>query len=68
MTSNEQRRDVFVAKVEAKMPRHVKRKRAVLGVAGEELGQEEYLDYLFPEEVEQKPGAKLLEFVYARKK
>lgn len=43
-----QRRQI---EVEGKMPRRVKRKRAVLAENGEEVGQEEYLDYLFPEEV-----------------
>jgi len=38
------------AEVERRMPRRVKRRRALLGEDGQEAGTEEYFDYVWPEE------------------
>ncbi|GLC73188.1 hypothetical protein PLESTF_001345100 [Pleodorina starrii] len=57
-----------VSDVEKKMPRRVKRKRAVTTEDGHEVGQEEYYDYIFPEEGAAAPGLKLLEAAYRWKR
>ncbi|GIM00876.1 hypothetical protein Vretimale_5770, partial [Volvox reticuliferus] len=57
-----------VAEVDKKMPRRVKRKRAVTTEDGHEVGQEEYYDYIFPEEGAAAPGLKLLEAAYRWKR
>ena len=50
-----------VAAVERKMPKRVKRKRALVGDDGSEEGFEEYYDYIFPDEAGVAPNIKLLE-------
>ena len=55
-------------RVEKKMPRRVKRKRAVFAEDGAPAGQEEYYDYIFPEEQGAAPNLKILEAAYAWKK
>ena len=58
-----------VADVKAKLPKRVKRKRSVADDDGRELGQEEYYDYVFPDDAGAKqPSLKLLEAAYAWKK
>ncbi|EFJ49177.1 hypothetical protein VOLCADRAFT_59517, partial [Volvox carteri f. nagariensis] len=57
-----------LSEVEKKMPRRVKRKRAVTTEDGHEVGQEEYYDYIFPEEGAAAPGLKLLEAAYRWKR
>jgi crooked neck len=50
-----------VTAVERKMPRRIKRKRALTNEAGLASGMEEYYDYVFPEEAGAAPNLKLLE-------
>jgi len=58
-----------VADVKAKLPKRVKRKLSVADDDGRELGQEEYYDYVFPDDAGAKqPSLKLLEAAYAWKK
>lgn len=57
-----------VEKVQRKMPKRVKRKRPVRTEDGMEVGQEEYYDYIFPEEAGAAPHLKLLELAYRHKK
>ncbi|KAG2447486.1 hypothetical protein HYH02_007413 [Chlamydomonas schloesseri] len=66
--SSEADRAARVAEVEKKMPRRVKRKRPVTTEDGHEVGQEEYYDYIFPEEGAAAPGLKLLEAAYRWKR
>ncbi|KAG2422724.1 hypothetical protein HXX76_015811 [Chlamydomonas incerta] len=66
--SAEADRAARVAEVEKKMPRRVKRKRPVTTEDGHEVGQEEYYDYIFPEEGAAAPGLKLLEAAYRWKR
>ena len=54
--------------VEKKMPKRVKRKRALYTEDGQDAGMEDYYDYVFPEEAGAKPNLKLLEAAYAWKK
>ncbi|QDZ19359.1 hypothetical protein A3770_02p18770 [Chloropicon primus] len=54
--------------VEEKMPRQVKRRRPVMDNNGEEVGMEEYYDYLFPDEAGAAPNLKLLQAAYKWKK
>ena len=49
-----------VAEVEKKMPRRVKRKRPLYTEDGAPAGQEEYYDYIFPDEKSAAPTLKLL--------
>jgi crooked neck len=51
----------FIGKVQAKMPRKVKRRREVFDDAGNSEGWEEYYDYIFPDEQAAAPNLKLLE-------
>ena len=60
--------DGDAARVEKKMPRRVKRKRAIFADDGAPAGQEEYYDYIFPEEQGAAPNLKILEAAYAWKK
>ena len=60
--------DGDVERVEKKMPRRVKRKRAIFADDGAPAGQEEYYDYIFPEEQGAAPNLKILEAAYAWKK
>jgi crooked neck len=46
--------------VEQKVPKRVKKKRQVEGPEGADLGMEEYLDFVFPDEDQAAPMAKLL--------
>lgn len=57
-----------VADVDKKLPKRVKRKRPVTTEDGAEVGQEEYYDYIFPEEAGAAPGLKLLEAAYRWKR
>jgi len=61
-------REEHVAAVQKKMPKRVKRKRPVTTEDGLEVGQEEYYDYIFPEESGAAPHLKLLELAYKHKK
>jgi crooked neck len=55
--------------VKAKFPKRVKRKRALTDEFGAEYAQEEYYDYVFPEDAgATQPSLKLLEAAYAWKK
>jgi crooked neck len=54
--------------VQKKMPKRVKRKRPVRTDDGMEVGQEEYYDYIFPEEAGAAPHLKLLELAYKHKR
>ncbi|OUS42195.1 hypothetical protein BE221DRAFT_188001 [Ostreococcus tauri] len=57
------------ADVKAKFPRRVKRKRAVTDDDGRTVAQEEYYDYIFPDDAGAgQPNLKLLEAAYAWKK
>ena len=57
-----------VKEVEEKMPRQVKRRRPVQDENGEEVGMEEYYDYIFPDEAGAAPNLKLLQAAYKWKK
>ncbi len=57
-----------VEAVQKKMPKRVKRKRPVRTEDGLEVGQEEYYDYIFPEEAGAAPHLKLLELAYKHKR
>jgi crooked neck len=50
------------------MPRRVKRKRAIFADDGAPAGQEEYYDYIFPEEQGAAPNLKILEAAYKWKR
>ena len=54
--------------VEDKMPRQVKRRRPVFDDRGDEVGMEEYFDYIFPDEAGAAPNLKLLQAAYKWKK
>jgi crooked neck len=54
--------------VEKKMPRRVKRKRPIYTEDGTPAGQEEYYDYIFPEEQGAMPNLKILEAAYKWKR
>ena len=54
--------------VQKKMPKRVKRKRPIRTEDGMEVGQEEYYDYIFPEEAGSAPHLKLLELAYKHKR
>mmetsp|Transcript_7859 Transcript_7859/g.23660 ORF Transcript_7859/g.23660 Transcript_7859/m.23660 type:complete len:378 (+) Transcript_7859:1449-2582(+) len=58
----------FVEKVTKKMPKRVKRKRPIKTDDGLQVGQEEYYDYIFPEEAGAAPHLKLLELAYKHKR
>lgn len=49
-----------VVAVEKKLPKTVKKKRRIEAAEGMDMGMEEYLDYVFPEEDQAAPLAKLL--------
>eukprot|EP00250_Pteridium_aquilinum_P016604 c23190_g1_i1 orf=955-3054(-) len=57
-----------VSLVQKKMPRRVKRKRALFNEDGSSAGFEEYTDYIFPEETGMQPNLKILEAAYKWKK
>ena len=57
-----------LAKVEKKLPRRVKRKRPIYTEDGTPAGQEEYYDYIFPEEQGAVPNLKILEAAHRWKK
>lgn len=57
-----------IGKVEKKMPRRVKRKRPIYTEDGTPAGQEEYYDYIFPEEQGAVPNLKILEAAYKWKR
>lgn len=50
-----------VARVEAMMPKRIKRRRAVFDSRGNDAGWEEYFEYVFPEEQDSNPKLKILE-------
>ncbi|KAK8967523.1 hypothetical protein KSP40_PGU018903 [Platanthera guangdongensis] len=54
--------------VQSKLPRKVKRKRAISSEDGTPAGYEEYIDYIFPDEVAMAPNLKILEAAYKWKK
>ena len=54
--------------IEEKMPRQVKRRRAIRDEMGEDIGMEEYYDYIFPDEAGAAPNLKLLQAAYKWKK
>jgi hypothetical protein len=53
-------RENAAAIVEKKLPKTLKRKRTVHGPDGSDMGMEEYLDYVYPEEDQAAPLANLL--------
>lgn len=57
-----------VSLVQKKLPRKVKRKRAISSEDGAPAGFEEYIDYIFPDEVAMAPNLKILEAAYQWKK
>ena len=57
-----------LALVAGKMPKRLKKKRPVRDEAGEEVGWEEYMDYVFPEEEVKAPSLKILEMAHKWKK
>ncbi|KAM0944487.1 putative tetratricopeptide-like helical domain superfamily [Dioscorea sansibarensis] len=57
-----------VSLVQKKLPRKVKRKRAIASEDGVPAGYEEYFDYIFPDEVAMVPNLKILEAAYQWKK
>ncbi|KAJ4770120.1 Pre-mRNA-splicing factor CLF1 [Rhynchospora pubera] len=57
-----------VSIVQKKLPRKVKRKRPITTEDGTPAGFEEYIDYIFPDEVAMAPNLKILEAAYKWKK
>ncbi|CAN6360085.1 unnamed protein product, partial [Urochloa humidicola] len=57
-----------VSLVQKKAPRKVKRKRPIPTEDGSTIAYEEYIDYIFPDEVAQAPNLKILEAAYKWKK
>ncbi|KAG1330357.1 putative crooked neck-like protein 1 [Cocos nucifera] len=57
-----------VTLVQKKLPRKVKRKRALSTEDETPAGFEEYIDYIFPDEVAMAPNLKILEAAYKWKK
>ncbi|XP_068639478.1 uncharacterized protein [Aristolochia californica] len=57
-----------ISLVQRKMPRKVKRRRAVAAEDDTRAGYEEYFDYIFPEEASGAPTLKILEAAYKWKK
>ncbi|KAG0476689.1 hypothetical protein HPP92_013530 [Vanilla planifolia] len=57
-----------ISLVQKKLPRKVKRKRAISSEDGTPAGFEEYLDYIFPDEMAVTPNLKILEAAYKWKK
>lgn len=57
-----------VSLVQKKLPRKVKRKRAIASEDGTPSGFEEYYDYIFPDEAAGAPTLKILEAAYKWKK
>ncbi|MEW5311125.1 MAG: hypothetical protein WDW38_002865 [Sanguina aurantia] len=57
-----------VAAVAKHAPRRVKRKRPITTEDGMEVGMEEYIDWIFPEEAGAAPNLKLLQAAYRWKK
>ncbi|CAN6442991.1 unnamed protein product [Victoria cruziana] len=57
-----------VSLVQKKLPRKVKRKRAIVAEDSTPAGYEEYYDYIFPDEVAMAPNLKILEAAYKWKK
>lgn len=57
-----------VSLVQKKMPKKLKRKRAIMSEDGTPAGYEEYYDYIFPEESAMAPNLKILEAAYKWKK
>ena len=43
------------------MPKRVKKRRKLYSDSGEEVGYDEYYDYIFPDEEDQKPALSLFE-------
>ena len=68
MSQGEDARRKAVEAVQKKRPSRVKRKRPLVTPDGAEVGMEEYYDYIFPEENDQAPLAKLLAAAHAWKK
>lgn len=64
----EAQRAANLEQVQKKMPKRVKRKRPVKTADGMEVGQEEFYDYIFPEEAGSAPHLKLLELAYKHKR
>jgi len=67
-TGEDEVRARAVEAVQKKRPSRVKRKRPVNTPDGAEVGVEEFYDYIFPEENDQAPLAKLLAAAHAWKK
>nr|CAB3465231.1 unnamed protein product [Digitaria exilis] len=57
-----------ISLVQKKAPRKVKRKRPIPTEDGSTIAYEEYIDYIFPDEVAQAPNLKILEAAYKWKK
>ena len=56
------------AKLAARMPKRVKKKRQLVGDDGEAAGWEEFYDYIFPEEAAKAPSLKILQMAQKWKK
>jgi len=57
-----------IAKVKARMPTRLKKKRPLEAEDGSSMGWEEYFDYVFPEEKRDAPSLKILEMAHKWKK
>ena len=53
-----------IAAIEERMPKSVKKRRRLMDENGEPAGWEEYFDYIFPDDEEEKPNLKLLEMAH----
>ena len=53
-----------VENVKKRMPKSVKKRRRLMDEYGEPSGWEEYYDYIFPDDEEEKPSLKLLEMAH----
>ena len=51
-------------KVKSRMPKSVKKRRRLNDEHGEPTGWEEYYDYIFPDDEDEKPSLKLLEMAH----
>jgi crooked neck len=53
-----------VEDVKNRMPKSVKKRRRLMDEYGEPSGWEEYYDYIFPDDEDEKPSLKLLEMAH----
>lgn len=50
-----------LSEVEEKMPKRIKKRRMAIGEDGQEMGWEEYYDYIFPDDKAMSNNLKILE-------